>query len=268
MTAESRWVEAHGLRLHYLDWGGDGPPVLLLHGLQDCAGLWETLAEGIGGRYHVMALDHRGHGDSPWAASYRLADYVAEAGAVIEALDLRDLVLVGHSAGSKNAFIHVAEHPERIARLVITDMDPDALNPGSVAMISRYKNESDEYPSLEAVIERLRTRQPGSSAGVLRSNAAALTKPAAGGAGLVWKRDRDVVTRYDRPDAWASLPRVSVPTLIVRGAESTLLTGPVARRMRDAIPDCRLVEIDGCGHWAHLEAPEAYERALVDFLEG
>ena len=61
---------------------------------------------------------------------------------------------------------------------------------------------------------------------------------------------------------------MSVPTVIVRGADSTLLTGPVARRMRDAIPDCRLVEIDGCGHWAHLEAPEVYERALVDFLEG
>ena len=265
MGAESRWVEAHGLRLHYLDWGGDGAPVLLLHGLQDCAGLWETLAAGIGGRYHVIALDARGHGDSPWAGSYRLADYVREAGAVIEALDLRDLALVGHSAGGKNAFVHVAEHPERIAKLVITDMDPDAHNPGSAAMISRYKSESDEYADLDAVVERLRSRQPGSPADVLLANAAALTKPASGG-GLVWKRDRNVVTRYDRPDAWAYLPHISVPTLIVRGAESTLLTGPVARRMREAIPDCRLVEIDGGGHWAHLESPEAYERAVLDFL--
>ncbi len=267
MGAESRWVEAHGLRLHVLDWGGDGPPVLLLHGLQDCAALWETLAAGIGGRYHVMALDHRGHGDSPWAGSYRLADYVAEAGGVIDALDLRDVVLMGHSAGSKNAFIHVAEHPERIAKLVITDMDPDAHNPGSVAMISRYKSESDEYVDIEAVVERLRSRQPGSPEAVLRANAVALTKPALGG-GLVWKRDRNVVAQYDRPDAWAYLPRVSVPTLIVRGAESTLLTGPVARRMRDAVPDCRLVEIEGGGHWAHLESPEAYERAVLDFLGG
>ena len=176
-------------------------------------------------------------------------------------------MLIGHSAGAKNAFIHVAEHPERIAKLVITDMDPDAHNPGSAAMISRYKSESDEYADLDAVIERLRSRQPGSPAGLLRANAAALTKPATG-SGVVWKRDRDVVTRYDRPDAWAYLPRVSVPTLIVRGAESTLLTGPVARRMREAIPDCHLVEIDGGGHWAHLESPEAYERAVLEFLEG
>ncbi len=265
MAAESRWVEAHGLRLHYLDWGGDGPPLLLLHGLQDCAALWETLAAGIGGQYHVIALDHRGHGDSPWADSYRLDDYVKEAGGVIEALDLRDVVLMGHSAGSKNAFIHVAEHPERIARLVITDMDPDAHNPGSVAMISRYKSESDEYADLDAVVERLRSRQPGSPEAVLRANAVALTKPSPGG-GLVWKRDRNVVAQYDRPDAWAYLPRISVPTLIVRGAESTLLTGPVARRMRDAIPDCRLVELDGGGHWAHLESPDAYARVLLDFL--
>ena len=265
MAAESRWVDAHGLRLHYLDWGGDGQPMLLLHGLQDCAGLWETFAAAASERYHVRALDHRGHGESPWASSYRLADYVQETDDVIEALDLRDVVIMGHSAGSKNAFIHVAEHPERIARLVITDMDPDAKNPGSVAMISRYKGESDEYPSLGAVVERLRSRQPGSPEAVLRANAVALTKPSARG-GLVWKRDRNVVTQYDRPEAWAYLPRISVPTLIVRGAESTLLTGPVARRMQGAIPDCRLIELDGGGHWGHLEDPDAYQRAVLDFL--
>ena len=262
---ESRWVQAHGLRLHYLDWGGAGrPPLLLLHGLQDCAGLWGTFAEAVRDRYHVLALDQRGHGDSPWAGSYRLSDYVREVGDVIEALDLRDLVLIGHSAGSKNAFIHVAEHPDRVSKLVITDMDPDAHNPGSVAMISRYKTESDDYPNIDAVIERLRTRQPGSTSDVLRANAVALTKPLPGG-GLTWKRDRSVVAQYDRPDAWEHLPRISVPTLIVRGAESTLLTAPVARRMQQAIPDSRLVELDGGGHWAHLESPDAYERAVLDF---
>ena len=212
-----------------------------------------------------MALDHRGHGESPWAGSYGPGDYVREVGDVIDALALQNVVLVGHSAGSKNAFIHVAQHPDRVSRLVITDMDPDAHNPGSVAMISRYKSESDEYPDVDAVVERLRTRQPRSTEEVLRANATALTDPLPGG-GLTWKRDRNVVTQYDRPDAWEYLPRISVPTLIVRGAESTLLTAPVARRMQQAIPDCRLVELDGGGHWAHLEDPEAYQRAVLDFV--
>jgi pimeloyl-ACP methyl ester carboxylesterase len=212
-----------------------------------------------------MALDHRGHGDSPWADSYPLEDYLQELMEVIEALDLRDLVLMGHSAGGKNSFIHTARHPERIARLVIVDMDPDAHNPSSVEMVSRYKSESDEYPDLDAVVERLRSRQPRSSEDVLRHNATHLTKALPAG-GLTWKRDRNVVLTYDRPDAWGYLPRLSVPTLVLRGADSTLLTGPVAQRMREQIPSGRLVELEGGGHWVHLEQPEAFLRAVTDFL--
>ena len=263
---KSRWVEAHGLRLHYLDWGGEGlPPMLLLHGLQDCAGLWRFFASGMRDRFRVMALDHRGHGESPHAGSYPLDDYVEETAAFMEALDLRDAVLIGHSAGGKNGWMCVAKHPGRVAKLVITDMDPDSQNPGSAAMFSRYKGESDEYADMDAVVERLRSRQPGSSEEVLRTTASALTKRLPGG-GYTWKRDRGVVTKYERPDVWDSLPRVGVPTLIVRGAESTLLTRPVMERMQQAIPDCRFEEIPGGGHWAHLEDPERYLRIVSGFV--
>ena len=168
LAAESRWVEAHGLGLHCLDWGGAGrQPLLLLNGLQDCAALRGTFAGAVQDGYHVMALDHRGHGESPWAGSYRLSDYVREVGDVIDALALQNVVLVGHSVSSKNALIHVAQHTERVSKLVITDMDPDAHNPGSVAIISPYKAESDEYPDIAAVVERLPSRQPRSSEEVL-----------------------------------------------------------------------------------------------------
>jgi len=261
------FVRAHGLDLHYLDWGNPGaPPLLLLHGLQDSAALWATFAESMRGDYHVVALDHRGHGDSPRADSYRLADYVAETRDVAEGLGLAGATLIGQSAGSTNAWMCIAQHPGTAARLVITDMDPDSYNPGSVAMISRYKGESDLYPDFEAVVERLRSRQPNASDEELRRNAEALAKPADGG-GYTWKRSRDVVTQYDRPDVWESLPGVGVPALIVRGADSTLLRHDVAVRMEAAIPDCRLVEIPGGGHWVHLEQPEAYAAAVRAFLQ-
>ncbi len=264
---ESKFIDAHGLRLHYVDWGGPGrQPLLLLHGLQDCARLWDTFARQVSDRYHVMSLDHRGHGDSPWAGTYALEDYLQELHEVIEGLDLRDLVLMGHSAGGKNSFIHTARHPERISRLIIDDMDPDAHNPGSVEMVSRYRTESDDYPDLDAVIERLRTRQPRSSEEMLRHTAVQMTKPASGG-GLTWKRHRDGVLKDDRPDAWEYLPRASVPTLIVRGIDSTLLMGPVERRMQALVPGSRLVEIEGGGHWVHLEQPDAFLRTVTEFLD-
>jgi pimeloyl-ACP methyl ester carboxylesterase len=266
-TPESRWVEAHGLRLHLLDWGNPQlPPMLLLHGLQDSAHCWDQYAERVRDRYHVIALDHRGHGDSPWADTYHLEDYLTELAAVIEALGLDALVLIGHSAGGKNAFIHTSRHPERIAKLVIVEMDPDAVNPGSANMFVRYRSESDDYPDLAAVVERLRSRQPRSSEAVLEHDARHLTKASALG-GLTWKRDRDLVVKYERPDAWAALPKIAVPTLIVRGADSPLLTAPVAARMDQAIPDSRLVAIPDAGHWVHLEQPERFAEAVDAFLE-
>ncbi len=262
----SHTVKAHGLDLHYLDWGNpDAPPLLLLHGLQDSAALWATFAESMRDDFHIVALDHRGHGDSPRAETYRLADYVAETKEVVEHLGLAEVTLIGHSAGSKNAWMCIAEHPGIAWKLVITDMDPDSYNPGSVAMISRYKGESDDYADFDAVVERLRSRQQNASEEELRRDVAALAKPTVDG-GYTWKRNRDVVMQYDRPDMWDQLPRVGVPTLIVRGAESTLLRHDVAVRMEVAIPDCRLVEIPGGGHWVHLEQPEAYAATVRAFL--
>ena len=157
-------VNAHGLDLHYLDWGNpDAPPVLLLHGLQDSAALWGTFAESMCDDFHVIALDHRGHGDSPRAGTYQLADYVAEMRDAIRNLGLDAPALIGHSAGSKNAWLCIADNPGIASKLIITDMDPDSYNPGSVAMISRYKDETDFYENREAVVERLRSRQPNAS---------------------------------------------------------------------------------------------------------
>ncbi|MGE0685835.1 MAG: alpha/beta fold hydrolase [Dehalococcoidia bacterium] len=263
---QSIWIESHGLRLHAVDWGNpELPALLLLHGLQDCARNWDGFAAAVRDRYHVIALDHRGHGDSPWADTYHLEDYVAELAGVIEALDLRDLTLMGHSAGGKNSFIYASRHPERLRRLLIVEMDPDAVNPGSATMFVRYKSESDDYPDLAAVVERIRSRQPRSSEAILEHDAVHLTKPNASG-GLTWKRDRNLVLKYERPDAWEYLPKIAVPTLIVRGADSPLLTGPVAARMHEQIPGSLLVEIPDAGHWVHLEQPDRFREAVSRFL--
>ena len=267
-TPQDKWVLARGLNLHYLDWGGEGQqPMLLLHGLQDCAACWYLFAPRMTPRYHVLALDHRGHGESPRAAdgSYKLADYVGELTEVIDALDLSNLVLIGHSAGGKNSFIYASQHSERLDRLVIVDMDPDAANPSSAAMFQRYRTESDTWADLDAVVERLRIREPNASEETLRHHAVALTKQAADGS-REWKRDRALVLGYERPDAWDALDKITCPTLLVRGSDSTLLTRDVATRMQKRIPDCRLEEVPNGGHWCYDENPEAFERGLLNFL--
>ena len=75
------FVTARGAQLHYVDWGGGGPPLLLLHGLQDCTGNWEHIAKELARTHHVYALDSRGHGDSEHVPGhYQFENYVGEVG--------------------------------------------------------------------------------------------------------------------------------------------------------------------------------------------
>ena len=269
-----RFFDADGVRLHYLDWGAaspDAPVMALLHGLQDCARSWDFFARNLRSEYRVVALDSRGHGDSAHSArgAYGFRDYIADLEGLVAHLGLRDIVLVGHSAGARYAFTFAAEHPELVRALVVVDIDPDAVNPDSRGMFARYNSESDEWASLDAVVERLRERQPQSTDEMLRHQARYMTYALDGG-GRAWKRDRRLLAAYERPDLWAKWGSVRVPTLIVRGRQSGLLTHEVAVRMREAIADtapiARLAELEGGGHWFYQEFPGAFEATARWFM--
>ena len=273
----SAYVSVGGLRLHYLDWRApdDGASVMvLLHGLQDCARSWDFFAASMRAEgYRVVALDSRGHGDSEHSdgAAYGFRDYVADVEGLVGRLGLRDVTLVGHSAGGRYAFTFAAEYPELVRALVVVDIDPDAVNADSRGMFARYHAESDEWESLDAVVERLRSRQPRSSEDMLLHQARHMTRELPGGR-RAWKRDRRLLAAYERPDLWEEWRRVRAPTLIVRGRQSELLTHEVAVRMREALVrtnrHVRLAEPEGGGHWFYQEAPGAFEAAAGWFLAG
>lgn len=272
----SAYVSVDGLRLHYLDWRAPypaAPVMVLLHGLQDCARSWDFFAASMQAEYRVLALDSRGHGDSAHSdsAAYGFRDYLADVEALAARLELRDITLVGHSAGGRYAFTFATERPELVRALVVVDIDPDAVNADSQGMFARYNAESDEWESLGAVVERLRSRQPQSTEDMLLHQARHMTRELAGGR-RAWKRDRRLLAAYERPDLWTEWRRVKPPTLIARGRQSELLTHEVAVRMREALqrtnPHVRLAELEGGGHWFYQEAPGAFEAAVRWFLEG
>ena len=160
-TPADRFISAGGVRVHYLDWGNAGAqPMVLLHGIQDCARSWDFFAEGLSVNHRVLALDNRGHGESEWAGPgrYGFSDYVSDLECLIDELRLQKIVLIGHSAGARYAFSYAASRPEAIESLVIVDIDPDAVNPTSGGMFASYAKESDEWDSLDDVVERLRGR--------------------------------------------------------------------------------------------------------------
>jgi pimeloyl-ACP methyl ester carboxylesterase len=112
-------------RMSYVDWGGVGPSVLLLHGIINCAYAWWQLAPQLAlAGYRVYSLDLPGHGASDLPADHHIDSIAAQVSAAIEALDLRDLTLIGHSWGGATALaLASGDHPARarLARLALID---------------------------------------------------------------------------------------------------------------------------------------------------
>ena len=257
-----------GVQLNCLEWGDrSNPPMLLLHGLQDCARSWEIFARSVSDDYWVVALDSRGHGDSDHVPGhYSFVDYVSDLEVTISNLKMINPILVGHSAGGRYAFSYAARNKDKVKALVIVDIDPDSVNESSGSMFERYKNESDEWDTFQDVVDRLWSRQPLSSEEMVRFQAQAMTKSKPDG-GWIWKRDRSLVYEYERPDLWSSWKEVECATVIIRGRQSTLLTHETAVKMREELPQCKLAELEGGGHWFYQESPGAFESTVKWFLE-
>jgi pimeloyl-ACP methyl ester carboxylesterase len=274
---EARYIDGDGLRLHCLDWGnGSAPPMLLLHGFSGHAHTWDTFARAIRDRFHVLALDQRGHGDSDWAkdGAYGPDDHARDIHAVHDRLGLGPVVLIGLSMGGRNAIAFAAAHPARVERLVIVDIGPD-IDPRGAARVGRMAAEAPEdLGSVDEAVAHLRryaTLTSAAAEAALRYRVEHGVKRLASGR-YTWKYDRFLReqrrqgTAAPAIDLWPAVERITAPTLIVRGSESDVFAPETAKRMLELIPGSRLVEIPGAGHSVPAEAPEAFERAVRQFL--
>ena len=120
MTLGSKFVDADGIRLHYLEWPGDGPTALLLHGRGLCAQVWTPTAEALSSRFRVLAMDLRGHGDSTVTTSGALAEMTGDIIAVMAGLGIERPVLIGHSLGGAAA-LNIGQYDDRVKASINLD---------------------------------------------------------------------------------------------------------------------------------------------------
>ena len=270
---QDREVEANGLRLHYLDWGGDDLPLLLcIHGYAQNAHSWDFTALALRDRYRVLALDLRGHGDSQWApdGDYTQPGYLGDLEPFIDAVAPGPLVVVGLSLGGSLAYSYAAAHPDRVRTLVVVDTGPETTGPGR-GRIRRFVRQPDVLDSFEAFVARTRrynSRRPEWQVrGSLRHNLRRLPDGR-----WTWKYDPALRGRrrpgppQDPSVRWATWAQVRCPTLLVRGASSDLLDPGVAQRMADMLSNVRLVEVPNAGHLVPGDNPLGFEEALTAFL--
>ncbi len=273
-----RTAKVNGITLHYLDWGldrgpADAPPVVLLHGITGHARVWDHLAERLAPRHRVLALDQRGHGDSDPAPDddYRVGTMADDVAAFVGSLRLDRFALLGHSMGGRIAIKYAADHAARLERLVIVDIGPDINLAGLQRVRDMMANAPERIESEEWAVEYIRRANPLQDVDMLRERVRHGLRRAPDGE-LTWKyakglRDMMREGRRDAVDLWEPLPRIPCPTLIVRGAESDILSAEVAKQMAERLPDGRVVEIAGAGHTVPADRPEEFVRQIRAFLE-
>ena len=147
---ESKFVDANGIRLHYLDWGGAGPVLIFLAGLGCSAYVYGRFAPRFNGRFHVLGLTRRGHGDSDYPAADYDADTLTEdLLQFMDALHIDQAILAGHSMANVELSHFAALHPERVLKLVYLDASYDRTSALFKSMMEQNPLRTIEIPGLQ-----------------------------------------------------------------------------------------------------------------------
>ena len=264
------------MKLHYLDWGNqDAPHILLLHGLRGHAHSWDDVSQALCQDFHVLALDQRGRGDSDWAGDgdYSGDAYLADLVGFCDTLSLDSFILVGHSMGGRNSLAFAGRHSRRLQKLVIVDIGPTVDPKGGQRITQEMIDVPEEFDDFEAVVRYMAGGNRFASDSVLRRRLEYATRQLANGK-IGWRYDlaireqRRNGTAPPPEDLWLLLPSIGCPTLILRGAETDLLPREAADRMVETIPTAELVEISRAGHMVFEDNPEEFISAVKGWLAG
>ncbi|PYM46331.1 MAG: alpha/beta hydrolase [Candidatus Rokuibacteriota bacterium] len=269
---KSMRMSVNGLDLHYLDWGNVGaPPVVCVHGYTSSAEAFNALARQFHDRFHIVAPDVRGHGESAWSpdSAYQYRDQVADLAGLVDQLGLARFTLIGTSMGGIIAMAFAAAHAARLVGLVINDIGPD-VEEGSQRITQMVGGRPDEFATLEDAMAYRREISPVTASRPMsdqREVALGVLRQQADGR-WVWKMDPAYIRQRvqhgapPRPALWPVLKSLPCPTLVVWGTESDVLLEAQARRMVGVLPRGELVKVAGVAH-----APTLVEPVVLAALE-
>ena len=266
----SRFVDAGGLRLHYLDYGAAGRPAMLcLHGGAAHAHWFDFVAPGFSADHHVRALDLRGHGDSAWAQppAYTYERYASDLAEVVEKLELRDFVLIGHSMGGMVSLVYAATYPGRVGRLVVIDTTMRMAEERVAALRDVGNRQGSSYATREEFVARYRLRPAGTTAApeIIRHLAQNSGRQLGDGS---WRHkfDRNVYAGRERLDGLPYWNQIGIPALLIKGERSQRITPQVASQVKARCPHVEFAEVPRSDHHVTLDNPSGFVHAVKAFL--
>jgi pimeloyl-ACP methyl ester carboxylesterase len=284
---ESRTFKSQQLKLHLADWGNpSAPPLILVHGQRDHCRNWDSVAERLRDRFHVMAVDLRGHGESDWSPDghYDQEAYLFDFAELIRHVsDGGRPNIIGHSLGGNIALRFAGIYPDKIERLICieglgrmpkleAELESQPIDERIRAWIDSQralgKRRPRQHESVEAAVEHMRKANPHLSAAQARHlTEHGLRQNREGG--FSWKFDprvravspADLATK-DIHILWS---RISCPTLLAYGRESWA-SNPAEDGRLAHFRNARLVMFDDAGHWVHHDRLDRFLEEAEAFL--
>ena len=272
----SRNVVINHLRLHLLEWGDpQNQPIVLLHGANQSAHSWDLVSLSLADRYHIYALDQRGHGDSEWArdAEYGPEPMARDALSLIAEESIVDPIVIGHSMGGMVTMRLTALEPTLPKAVGLVDIGPEVSQRGAET-IRNFVLRNTEFDELDEFIDRVVAYDPfRSREHIERTARYNLVKRSDGR--YVSKSDRILHDPDFRRDGRSGSERQDValgfhafpgPTLLIRGERSNILEAESAKRFVADLPNAGLVEVADCGHNVHSQNTPGFLAALNPWL--
>ncbi|WP_296679116.1 alpha/beta hydrolase [Novosphingobium sp.] len=269
--ADRFWTSRDGLKLHFRDYPGrdDRPPVLCLPGLTRNARDFEDLAARLAGDWRVLCVDLRGRGESGYArdaASYNPLQYADDLGELFVQHGLGRAVFFGTSLGGLLTIITAMTAPQRIAGALLNDVGPE-IDPAGLERIRGYVGQGRSYPTWMHAARALEESQAEAFPQFSLTQWLAMAKRCmmVGSNGRIhFDYDMKIAEPLAEPapsgpvDMWPALAGLKdVPSLLLRGEMSDILSAATQDKMHRLLPHSEAVTVPGVGHAPTLDEPEA-----------
>jgi esterase len=249
--------------LWYRDLGGQGEPIVILHGLFGSSQNWAGIGRKLSSAGHVFAPDLRNHGESPHAPTHSLADCVKDLADWADARDLERLRLIGHSMGGLVAMGFALRHPDRTSGVASIDIAPRPYPPEHAGELSALTTDIRACRSRADVEAVLLPRVPDA-----RTRQFLMTNAARDGDGFRWRLNVAALERSTVAADWADAAgRYEGEALLVACGKSSFVTPQDREVMHRFFPGARTETLVAADHWPQVTAPRELEEALRRFLQ-
>ena len=273
-TVKRDYVDINGMNVHYA-MAGDGPPVVLLHGLGASHLTWQENIEALAEKFTVYAMDIPGHGDSvKEGVTYTIDASVSFTFGFLDAMGLESAALVGNSMGGLIALKSALAASDRVSHLCLIDTAGfgKEIAPFLRIMSLPFVGELAERQATRSTSNMLRQIFAGKNIATEALTAELVrTRSLPGARSAVLKTLREGVNIFGmkpKHRLLAQLPGLPMPIMVVWGGRDRFFPLSHAYAAADAVPSAKLLVLPDAGHWPHMQEPGVFNPELTAFLNG